>query len=175
MKGNKLVNYSYQINQKDVKEASFQSVNALKTMKKNQILTSILYPMLLFVYVFVTNQELLFYSIIYVVMVLSFYFYFYQLRTFNMVKVRRGKRGKWVEEKIVTLTKNQMIVATNGVEQMYDWEQIEKVYETKENIILYLTGKQLNFIVVKKPRNKDLSTETTQFFSFFKRKLQELN
>lgn len=169
------MNYSYQISQKDVKEASFQSVNALKKMKKRQIFISILYPMLLFVYVFVTNQDLLFYSVMYVLMVLSLYFYFYQLRTFNVVKVRRGKRGKWVEEKIVTLTQGQMIVATNGVEQMYDWEQIEQVYETKENIILYLAGKQLDFIIIKKPRNKDVSTETTQFFSSFKRKLQELN
>lgn len=175
MKGNSLLNYSYQINEKDVKKASFQSVKVLKKMRRKRLFVSFVYPMLMLLYGFITKTDPVITFVMYILMVSAFYFYLYQLTLFNRMKQSKGKSKKCVENKTTTLTQNQIIVATNGVEQMYDWEQIEQVYETKENIILYLTGKQLNFIIIKKPRNKDLSTETTHFFSSFKRKMQELN
>lgn len=169
MKGSSLLKYSYQTNEKDVKEASFQSVKALKKMQKKRLFVSFVYPVVMLLYGFITKTNPVVTFVMYILMVCAFYFYLYQLTLFNRMKQAKGKSNKWVEDKTVTLTQNQITVATNGVEQMYDWEKIEQVYETNENIILYLTGKKLDFIIVKKPGNKDISMETAQFFSFFKK------
>lgn len=91
-----------------------------------------------------------------------------------MVK-RLNKPRKWQDKKEITLVDHHILLTTNGIGQMYDWEQIEKVYETKENIILYLTGKQLNFIIVKKPRNKDVTPNIKNFFLTLKKGLKNKN
>lgn len=169
------MSYQYTITEKDLKEAIKQSSSVLPRFKRRHLLFSFVYPTPLLLFMLNFDKIKAVILGLYGLVVAFFYFYYYPILHYWTIKSRLNKPRKWQDKKRITLVDNHILVTTNGVEQMYDWEQIEKVYETKENIILYLTGKQLNFIIVKKPRNKDASTETTQFFSSFKRKLQEFN
>lgn len=169
------MNYQYTITEKDLKEATKQSSSVLPRFKRKHFLFSFVYPapLLLFMLNFDNIKTVI--LGLYGLVVAFFYFYYYPILHYWTIKSRLNKPRKWQDKKEITLVDHHILLTTNGIEQMYDWEQIEKVYETKENIILYLTGKQLNFIIVKKPRNKELSTERTKFFSFLKKQLQEHN
>lgn len=176
--------YTQKIDKDDLKEAIFHSVNDLNYLSKQRIRLSFTVSLLEFTLLPILQarfdlipftHHLLMLSIGYLITVSIIYFRGYSWRIYNIEKNKKSlSKKKSLSEEII-LHKDKMTIYESDVKRTVFYENILTVSETSKLIILYLDSKKLDFIMIKKPINKDVSTETAQFFFSFKRKLQELN
>lgn len=82
-----------------------------------------------------------------------------------------NKGKKWKEKQTVYLTDEFINVFINRIERNISWDEIESSYKTKENIILYLNSKNLEFIIIKRNPPKDIKEDLIPFFLFLDKKL----
>ena len=95
------VNYSYVLNEKDLKEACFQAVYTLDHFKKRRLLISLVYPLLMYL-VLLRSDSFVITTFFYVALVIFFYFYYYQYTLYKTKKRdnsinKRQRYSSWVE------------------------------------------------------------------------------
>ena len=167
------VNYSYVLNEKDLKEACFQAVYTLDHFKKRRLLISLVYPLLMYL-VLLRSDSFVITTFFYVALVIFFYFYYYQYTLYKTKKRDLNIAKEWQNSFSVEAAEEYLSILYNGVEQKISWGEIVAFTETKDNIILYLSPRTLNFIILKKEVHFQ-EKEPQKFYSFIKKKLNEKN
>ena len=173
------MHYTYTLDEKDFKEASFNSVHVLKFIQRSRILYSIFYSLLLFVLLpflgVITDTPLTtrvsIFIVGYVILSTIMYFWAYQERLFNIDRKRRGAPKKWTVQEEVSLFEDKLVESSNHVQKTIYWKDIAGVYETNNNLILYLDSKILDFLVIKKPNQTLKNEEEEKFFHLLRQKI----
>lgn len=165
------VNYSYVLNEKDLKEACFQAVYTLDHFKKRRLLISLVYPLLMYL-VLLRSDSFVITTFFYVVLVIFFYFYYYQYTLYKTKKRDLNIAKEWQNSFSVEAAEEYLSILYNGVEQKISWGEIVVFTETKDNIILYLSPRTLNFIIFKK-RSSFSRKRTPKILFFYKKEIKQ--
>lgn len=159
--------YSYVLNEKDLKEACFQAVYTLDHFKKRRILISLLYPLLMYLILFHSDSFIIT-TFFYFGLVLFIYFYYYQHILYETKKRDLNKGDKWQNSFSAEATEDFLSILYEGVDITITWEEIVNYSETKDNIILYLSPRTLDFIILKKEADFQ-EQDPEKFYSFLKK------
>lgn len=165
------MHYTYTLDEKDFKEACFNSVHVLDVLQRNRILFSVIYSLLIFILAPFAGVSLA--IITYLILGIAIYFWGYQLRLFNMEKKRRHKPKKWTAKEEVSLFEDKLVQNSHNIKRTIYWKDIVGGYETDQNLILYLDLKKLDFVVIKKPSPFSKDKNTSQFFNVLRAKVED--
>lgn len=165
------MNYSYVLNEKDLKEACFQSVYMLDHFKKRRLLISLVYPLLMYLVLF-RSDSFVITTFFYLALVSFFFFYYYQYTLYKTKKRELNIGQEWQNSFSSEATEEYLSILYDGVDKKIRWEEVVAHTETKDNIILYLSPRTLDFIVLKKEDNFQ-KKEPKKFYSFIKKKLNK--
>lgn len=162
------MHYIYTINEKDFKQACFNSVQVLKPLQKKRIFFSVFFPLLLFPYIwlFTTSSiptKILMATIAYLITSLTIYFWAYPYRLFNTESKKRDSPETWEIKEEVVLYEDRLVHSSLNIKKVVYWSDIVGSYETNTNFILYLNSQKLDFLVIKKS-DGSLKTKAKELF-----------
>lgn len=172
------MHYIYTINEKDFKQACFNSVRVLKSLQKKRIFFSVFFPLILFpiVWLFTTSStpaKILIATIAYLINSLIVYFWAYPYRLFNTESKRRDSlETQWDIKEEVILYEDRLVHSSLNIKRVVYWSDIVGSYETNTNFILYLNSQNLDFLIIKKSDGSLKNENKKHFFLVLRQKIK---
>ena len=114
------MNYSYVLNEKDLKEACFQSVYTLDHFKKRRLLISLVYPLLMYLVLF-RSDSFVITTFFYFALVSFFFFYYYQYTLYKTKKRELNIGQEWQNSFSSEATEEYLSILYDGVDKKRRW------------------------------------------------------
>jgi len=118
------MHYTYTLDEKDFKEACFNSVHVLDVIQRNRILFSVVYSFILFVLLFLPFTRLLSVFIGYLILSTIIYFWAYPQRLFNIDRKRRRRPKQWTVKEEISLFEDKLVQNSHNIKRTVYWKDI---------------------------------------------------